>query len=92
MEPVLAKSEWLAGTFSVVDILMANVLRFVDRFDGLAGHPACHDYVARATAPPVLREGTCRPDGAFRCGRLSNTTSNADGRLTILSGPALPIG
>jgi hypothetical protein len=41
-----------AGSFSVADILMADVLRLVDRFDGLAGHPACRDYVARATARP----------------------------------------
>jgi glutathione S-transferase len=52
MEPVLAEREWLAGTFSVADILMADVLRLVDRFDGLAGHPACRDYVARATGRP----------------------------------------
>jgi glutathione S-transferase len=52
LEPVLAGREWLAGTFSVADILMADALRLVDRFDGLAGHPACRDYVARATARP----------------------------------------
>ena len=52
MEPVLAGREWLAGSFSVADILMADVLRLVDRFDGLAEYPACRDYVARATARP----------------------------------------
>ena len=52
MESVLAEREWLAGVFSVADILMADVLRLVDRFDGLKGHPACRDYVARATARP----------------------------------------
>jgi glutathione S-transferase len=52
LEPVLARREWLAGTFSVADILMADVLRLVDRFDGLATYPACRDYVARATARP----------------------------------------
>ena len=52
LEPVLADREWLAGTFSVADILMADVLRLVDRFDGLAKYPACRDYVARATARP----------------------------------------
>ena len=52
MEPVLTEREWLAGTFSVADILMADVLRLVDRFDGLAEHPACRNYVARATARP----------------------------------------
>jgi glutathione S-transferase len=52
VEPVLAEREWLAGTFSAADILMADALRLVDRFDGLAGHPACRDYVTRATARP----------------------------------------
>jgi glutathione S-transferase len=52
LEPVLAEREWLARTFSAADILMADVLRLVDRFDGQAGHPACRDYVARATARP----------------------------------------
>jgi glutathione S-transferase len=54
MEPVLAGREWLAGTFSVADILMADVLRLVDRFDGLAEYPACHGYVARATTRPAF--------------------------------------
>jgi glutathione S-transferase len=54
MEPVLAGREWLAGSFSVADILMADVLRLVDRFDGLTGHPACRDYVARATTRPAF--------------------------------------
>ena len=54
MEPVLAGREWLAGTFSVADIVMADVLRLVDRFDGLADYPACRGYVARATARPAF--------------------------------------
>ena len=52
LEPVLAGREWLAGSFSIADILMADVVRLVDRFDGLAGYLACRDYVARATARP----------------------------------------
>ena len=52
MEPVLADRQWLAGAFSIADILMADVLRLVDRFDGLAQYPACRGYVARATARP----------------------------------------
>jgi glutathione S-transferase len=52
MERVLAGGEWLAGSFSVADILMADVLRLVDRFEGLQVFPACRDYVARATARP----------------------------------------
>jgi glutathione S-transferase len=54
MEAVLAGREWLAGAFSVADILMADVLRLVDRFDGLAEFPACRDYVVRATARPCF--------------------------------------
>ena len=52
MEDVLAGREWLAGSFSVADIMMADVLRLVDRFDGLKGYPACHAYMKRATARP----------------------------------------
>lgn len=54
LEPVLAEREWLAGTFSIADILMADVLRLVDRFEGLADYPDCRDYVARATARPAF--------------------------------------
>ena len=56
METVLSGREWLAGSFSVADILMADVLRLVNRFDGLADYPACRDYVARATARPAFRK------------------------------------
>jgi glutathione S-transferase len=53
MEAVLANREWLvAGRFTVADLLMADVLRQVDRFDGLAKYPACRAYVARTTARP----------------------------------------
>lgn len=54
LEPVLAERQWLAGTFSIADMLLADVLRLVDRFDGLEGRPACRDYVARATARPAF--------------------------------------
>jgi glutathione S-transferase len=67
MEPVLAGREWLAGSFSVADILMSDVLRLVGRLDGLTDHPASRDYVARHGAPG-FREGARRPDCAFRGG------------------------
>jgi len=81
VEPVLAGREWLAGSFSVADILMADVLRLVDRFDGLAEYPACRAYVARVTARPCLAEGTRRPDGTFCSGGLSN--AGAPPMLTV---------
>ena len=54
LETVLAGREWLAGSFSVADILMSDVLRVVDGFDGLANSPACRAYVARATGRPAF--------------------------------------
>lgn len=56
MEAVLAAGDWLPHGFSVADILMADVLRLVDRFDGLAAHPACKAYVTRATERPAFRK------------------------------------
>jgi glutathione S-transferase len=55
MEAVLAGRQWLvANRFTVADLLMADVLRQVDKFGGLAGYPACHAYVARMTARPAF--------------------------------------
>lgn len=54
LEAVLAGRDWLAGRFSVADIAMADVLRLVARFDGLADHPTCRAYVTRATARPAF--------------------------------------
>jgi glutathione S-transferase len=54
MESVLREREWLAGRFTIADIVMADVLRLVDRFDGLAAYPACRDYMVRATARPAF--------------------------------------
>jgi glutathione S-transferase len=55
MAAVLAGREWLAGgAFTVADLLMADVLRQVDRFDGLANYPACRSYVKRITARPAF--------------------------------------
>jgi glutathione S-transferase len=52
MESVLAEREWLSGSFSIADIAMADVLRLIDRFDGLSVYPSCREYIARATARP----------------------------------------
>ena len=54
LSTVLADRIWLTRTFSIADILMADVLRLVDRFAGLAEHPACRAYVARATTRPAF--------------------------------------
>ena len=56
LEPVLAAREWLAGDFSVADILMTEVLRLLDGTDVLDGYPACAAYLARATARPAFQK------------------------------------
>ena len=50
----MAKREWLAGGFSVADILMADVLRLVERMGRMADRPAGRAYIARATARPAF--------------------------------------
>jgi glutathione S-transferase len=56
LEPVLAKRSWLAGSFSIADILMSDALRLVHRFERLAKYPACREYVARATERPAFKK------------------------------------
>lgn len=54
MEQVLSNRDWLAGDFSVADIVMSDALRLVDRFNGLKKHPASREYIARATSRPAF--------------------------------------
>ncbi len=54
VETIVAGRAWLAGAFSIADIAMADVLRLVDRFEGLKDYPVCSDYVARAVARPAF--------------------------------------
>lgn len=68
LEPILATREWLAGGFSIADILMSDVLRLVDRFDGLADRPECQAYVARATARPAFAKAHADQMAHFAAG------------------------
>ncbi len=56
LEDVLDRRDWLAGSFSVADILMADVLRLIDRFHGLDDAPSTRAYVHRATARPAFKK------------------------------------
>ena len=56
MESALAGKEWLCGAFSIADIAMADVLRLINRFEGLTEFPACRAYVERATARPAFQK------------------------------------
>ncbi len=55
MKKTLAGREWLAAeAFSVADIVMADALRLVDRFSGLAEFRICRADIARARARPAF--------------------------------------
>jgi glutathione S-transferase len=54
LEPVFAKRKWLAGSFSIADILMSDALRLVQRLGKLSKHAACREYVKRATERPAF--------------------------------------
>lgn len=56
---------------------MADVLRLADRFNGLAEHPACRDYVARATARPSFVTAHADQMAHF-VRQTATTTPNAD--------------
>ena len=57
MEAIFADRGWLvADRFTVADLLMADVLRQVHRFDGLANYPTCRAYVESATARPAFKK------------------------------------
>ena len=56
MESFLAEREWLAQSFSIADIVMADVLRLVNKFDRLTEFPHCLSYVQRATVRPSFQK------------------------------------
>jgi glutathione S-transferase len=68
MDAVLEKRAWLAGSFSIADIMMADVLRLIDRFDGLADYPACRAYLTRATARPAFAKAHADQMAHFAAG------------------------
>jgi glutathione S-transferase len=56
LEAVVSKRDWLAGAFSIADILMVDALRLLDGTTELSTFPACQDYTARAMARPAFRK------------------------------------
>ncbi|WP_264753228.1 glutathione S-transferase family protein [Acinetobacter sp. Leaf130] len=59
MESFLAEREWLAQSFSIADIVMADVLRLVNKFDGLTEFPHCLAYVQRADYTSFFSKSIC---------------------------------
>lgn len=54
MERLMTDRDWLAGGFSVADIMMVDVLRIPAAEDELDDYPALTAYVARAAARPAF--------------------------------------
>jgi glutathione S-transferase len=52
----LGKNEWLAGPFSIADIMMVTVLRNLDHTDILTAFPTLAAYKARGEARPAFRQ------------------------------------
>lgn len=74
LEPILAAREWLAGSFSIADIVMADVLRLINRFNGLAAHPATLAYVGRAVARPAFAKAHADQLAHFAAADAARTT------------------
>ena len=77
LEPVLAGREWLAGSFSIADILMADVLRLVDRLGGLKDYPAARAYLARALARPAFVKAHADQMAFFAAADLAKESAKA---------------
>lgn len=56
MKDVLSEREWLTDRFSAADIVMVDVFRVIDRFDGLNDHPSCRDYMQRGKNRPAFKK------------------------------------
>jgi len=65
LEAALGDSEWLAGPFTIADILMATVLRQLDRSNELAAFPAVAAWKARAEARPAFQRALADHLAAF---------------------------
>lgn len=55
VESLMAERDWIAGAFSVADIMMVDVLRILESEGELSTYPALAAYVARATARPAFQ-------------------------------------
>jgi len=51
----MAERDWIAGAFSVADIMMVDVLRILESEGELSTYPALAAYVTRATARPAFQ-------------------------------------
>ena len=62
----LGDSEWLEGRFTIGDLLMVTVLRFLRHTNLIAGFPNLADYVKRGEARPAFQQALSDQLAAFR--------------------------
>jgi glutathione S-transferase len=67
MEGVLVGRKWLSSAFSIADILMADVLRLVERFEGLQEVARLSRLCRVRQLPAILREGARGSNGPPCC-------------------------
>ena len=65
VEQALTGREWLAGRFSVADIVMVTVLRNIDHTDILAQYPSLTAYKARGEQRPAFRQALAEQLAGF---------------------------
>ncbi|MFT3688259.1 glutathione binding-like protein [Paenirhodobacter sp.] len=87
LEPLMADRGWIAGDFSVADIIMADVLRLVETEGQLGDHPALSGYVARAIARPAF--GRAMADIAAAGGEVRKAPEDipGTGRYAVVADP-----
>ncbi|WP_300073803.1 glutathione S-transferase family protein [uncultured Ruegeria sp.] len=66
MEDVLESKDWLTDRFSAADIVMVDVFRVIDRFDGLSNYPVCRNYMKRAEDRPAFKKALADQIGHFK--------------------------
>lgn len=76
MEAVLAKRDWLAGSFSIADIAMSDVLRQLQSYGVFAERPACGDYLERATARPAFQKAYADQIAHFEAADIERAASS----------------
>lgn len=66
LSDAVGEREWLAGPFSIADVMMVTVLRDVDHTDMIAGFPNLAAYKARGEARPAFGRALSDQLAGFR--------------------------
>ena len=78
MEDVMSERVWLTEQFSAADIVMVDVFRVIDRFDGLTDYSACRSYVKRAEDRPAFKKAYADQMAFFEEADLRDAATNGN--------------